>query len=133
MANRNSSTSNALDGTGMTIHAGDRRVTPRFRVQFRTVVSDKSTMVEHIGTIRDLSMTGCRVESPVSVEQPAVMELRIYVPDLDWPLMVDEAVVQWANSTIFGVHFRKMRRGVEDRLAWVIARLVEDADRQSWA
>jgi hypothetical protein len=47
-----------------------------------------------MGMILDLSVAGCRVESLAPVQQSAVMELRIYVPDLDWPLMVDEAVVQ---------------------------------------
>jgi hypothetical protein len=87
-------------------------------------------MIEHLGTIHDLSMTGCRVEGPVSVQQSAVMELRIYVPDLDWPLRVDEAVVQWSKGTIFGLYFAKMHSGDLERLAEVIAKLGEDADRQ---
>ena len=129
MAKTTPSASHSLEGTTMTIHPSDRRVTPRFRVQFRTFVFEQSNLVEHMGTILDLSMTGCRVEGPVSVQPSAVMELRIYVPDLEWPLMVDEAIVQWSKGTMFGLSFAKMRSGVQDRLAWVIARLAEEVER----
>jgi hypothetical protein len=101
-----------LEGKALT---SDRRSTPRFRVQFRTFLTDQHSMSEHMGTIRDLSMAGCRVEATVPVQQSAVMELRIYVPDLDWPLMVDEAVVQWVQGSSFGLYFLKMRVGVQDR------------------
>jgi hypothetical protein len=87
-------------------------------------------MQEHMGTILDLSMAGCRVETAVSVQESAVMELRIFVPDLDWPLMIDEAVVQWADGRGFGLSFLKMRQGVQDRLSWVLARLAEEAQHE---
>jgi PilZ domain-containing protein len=109
----------------MTIQGSDRRVTPRFRVQFRTFLTNQSTLIEHMGTILDLSVAGCRVESLVPVQHSAMMELRIYVPDLDWPLMVDEAIVQWVNDRSFGLSFVKIRQGVQDRLSWVLARLAE--------
>jgi len=83
-------------------------------------------MLEHMGTILDLSMAGCRVEAAVPVQESALMEVRIFVPDLDWPLMIDEAVVQWADGRGFGLSFQKMRQGVQDRLSWVLARLAED-------
>jgi hypothetical protein len=60
------------------------------------------------------------------VQESALMEVRIFVPDLDWPLMIDEAVVQWADGRGFGLSFQKMRQGVQDRLSWVLARLAED-------
>ena len=112
-----------LEGKALT---SDRRSTPRFRVQFRTFPTDQHSMIEHMGTILDLSMAGCRVDASVPVQQSAVMELRIYVPDLDWPLMVDEAVVQWVNGSSFGLYFLKMRLGVQDRLSWVLSRLAEE-------
>jgi hypothetical protein len=116
------------ESKAMTIEGSDRRITPRFRVQFRTFLMNQSTMIEHMGTILDLSVAGCRVESLVPVPQSAVMELRIYVPDLDWPLMVDEAIVQWVNDRSFGLYFVKIRQGVQDRLSWVLARLAEETN-----
>src|SRR5215831_9445234 len=62
----------------------DRRATPRFRVQFRTVVSGTGTgtVVEGMGTVLDLSLGGCRVEAPLAVEPHLLLELRIYIPHL---------------------------------------------------
>jgi len=64
----------------------DRRVETRFRVQFRTVVSIAGTAVEGAGTVVDLSFRGCRIDAPLTVQPSAVMELRLYAPNLDWPL-----------------------------------------------
>jgi hypothetical protein len=118
-----------LQDGSMAMQISDRRVAPRFRVQFRTFLTDQHSMSEHMGTILDLSVIGCRVESLVPVEQSAVMELRIYVPDLDWPLMVDEAVVQWVKGNSFGLYFVKARPGTQDRLSWVLTRLAEEGHR----
>ena len=118
-----------VQDNAMTIQGSDRRVAPRFRVQFRTFLTDQNSMSEHMGTILDLSVAGCRVESLVPVQPSAVMELRIYVPDLDWPIMVDEAIVQWVKGRSFGLHFVKTRQGTKDRLSWVLARLAEEAHR----
>ena len=126
MAATKSQQTQESESHAMTIQGSDRRITPRFRVQFRTFLTDQSNLTEHMGTILDLSVVGCRVESLVPVQQSAVLELRIYVPDLDWPLMIDEAVVQWTNGRSFGVYFAKMRLGVQDRLTWVLARLAEE-------
>ena len=119
-----------VEGTAMTNQSHDRRTTPRFRVQFRTFLTNQKCMLDHMGTILDLSMEGCRVEAAVPVQQSAVMELRIFVPDLDWPLMVDEAVVQWVDGRGFGLYFQKLRLGVQDRLSWVLARLAEEAQQE---
>jgi len=101
-------------------------VSPAFPRAFRRFLTDPSSMIEHFGTVRDLSMVGCRVETSVPVQQSAVMELRIYVPDLDWPLIVNEAVVQWVNGRSFGLYFLKMRLGVQDHLSWVLSRSAEE-------
>jgi hypothetical protein len=42
----------------------DPRVTRRFWVQFRTVMAAYNTMIEHTGSVLDLSLIGCRVEAP---------------------------------------------------------------------
>jgi hypothetical protein len=109
----------------------DRRATPRFRVQFRTVVSETGTgtVVEGMGTVFDLSLGGCRVETPIAVHQHLLVELRIYVPDLDWPLMVDGAVVQWVKANTFGLRFLRLRQSENNRLARVIARLVNEEEQ----
>jgi PilZ domain. len=76
----------------MDMKTTDRRATPRLRVQFRTTFS-ASSKLEGTGIMLDLSTGGCRIESPVTVEPGVSLELRIYAPDVEWPLMVEAASV----------------------------------------
>lgn len=76
----------------MDMKTTDRRATPRLRVQFRATFS-ASSKLEGTGIMLDLSTGGCRIESPVTVEPGVSLELRIYAPDVEWPLMVEAASV----------------------------------------
>ena len=102
----------------------DRRATPRLHVQFRTTFSASSTL-EGTGLMLDLSMGGCRIESPVTVEPGVLLELRIYVPDIEWPLMIDAANVQWVSGKTFGLAFFRVRETEQERLGRVIGNLIE--------
>lgn len=108
----------------------DRRATPRFRVQFRTAFSG-SPAVEGTGTIVDLSLGGCRVESPALVRAGLTLEVRIHAPDLDWPLMIDGARVQWVNGETFGLAFLQVRDTEGSRLQEVIAQVSTHREEQT--
>jgi hypothetical protein len=73
----------------------------------------------------DLSMGGCRIESPVTVEPGVSLELRIYAPDIEWPLMIEAASVQWVSDQIFGLAFFQIRDTEHQRLEQVIRDLME--------
>ena len=103
----------------------DRRATPRFRVHFRTTFSGP-TVLEGNGTILDLSLWGCRVETPTPVHPSLSMEVRIHVPDLEWPLMIDGATVQWVRGQTFGLGFLRLREPERERLRQLIERLAAD-------
>ena len=105
----------------------DRRTTPRFRVQFRTTFSG-STALEGNGTVLDLSLGGCRVESTTTVSPSLSVELRIHVPGLDWPLVIDGATVQWVRGQTFGLGFLQLRETERERLRQVIARLAHEEE-----
>ena len=105
----------------------DRRATPRLRVQFRTTFSG-STKLEGTGVVLDLSTGGCRIESPVTPEPGLLLELRIYVPDLEWPLMIEAANVQWVSGQTFGLAFFRIRETEQQRLGQVIGYLVEGGE-----
>ena len=102
----------------------ERRATPRLRVQFRTTFSG-STMLEGTGVMVDLSTGGCRIESPFIMVPGFSVELRIHAPDLDWPLMIDAASVQWVSGQIFGLAFFQIRDTEHQRLEQVISDLME--------
>jgi len=108
----------------MDMKMADRRATPRLRVQFRTTFWD-STKLEGSGYLLDLSTGGCRIESQVTVEPGVSLELRIYVPDLEWPLMIEAANVQWVSDQIFGLAFVRTKDTEHQRLGQVIKDLME--------
>ena len=108
----------------MDMKTTDRRTTPRLRVQFRTTFSASSTL-EGTGIMLDLSTGGCRIESPVTVEAGVSLELRIYAPDIEWPLMIEAASVQWASGHTFGLAFFRISETERLRLGQVIYKLLE--------
>jgi len=105
--------------------AENRRSTPRFLGEFRTLVSDKSGINDQLGVILDLSLSGCQVRVPIMVYPTLVLELQIHAPDLDRPIFVEKAVVQWVKGDTFGLHFLALPKAEFIRLGWVIARLTE--------
>jgi len=108
----------------MDMRKEDRRAMPRLRVQFRTTFSG-STILEGTGFMLDLSMGGCRIESQVTVEPGVSLELRIYAPDIEWPLMIEAASVQWVGDQTFGLAFFQIRDTEHQRLEQVISDLME--------
>ncbi len=112
------------DRSVMDMKMADRRAMPRLRVQFRTTFSG-STKLEGTGFMIDLSTGGCCLESPVAVESGISLELRIYVPDFRWPLMIETAKVQWVSGQIFGLAFVWLTDTEHQRLELVIGDLME--------
>ena len=107
----------------------DRRATPRLRVQFRTAFSS-STKKEGTGIMLDLSSGGCRIESPVPVEPGLLLELRIYAPDVEWPLMIEAANVQWVSGQTFGLAFFRVTDTEQQRLGQVIEDLMKGGEER---
>ena len=106
----------------MDVKMEDRRATPRFRVQFRTTVSG-SSQPEGTGIILDLSRGGCRLESPLSILPGFSLELRVHVSGLEWPLMIDEADVEWVSEQSSGLSFVRIRETEQQRLDEVLKNL----------
>ena len=106
----------------MDMKTEDRRATPRFIVQFRTVISDPAKC-EGTGLLLDLSVGGCRLESPLTLERGVALELRIYVSGLEWPLMIDGAHVQWVSGQSVGLAFFRISQTEQQRLDQVITDL----------
>jgi len=76
----------------------------------------------------DLSSGGCRVESPVPVEPGLLLELRIYAPNVEWPLMIEAANVQWVSGLTFGLAFFRITEAEQERLGQVIEDLTESGE-----
>lgn len=60
-----------------------------------------------------------------------VMELLIYAPELDRPIIVEKAVVQWVKGDTFGLHFLRLQQAELIRLGRLIASITEDEASKS--
>jgi len=102
----------------------DRRAMPRLRVQFRTTFADTSKL-EGSGVVHDLSLGGCRIESPGPMVPGFTLELRIYVPEIEGPIMIEAASVQWVNGLMFGLAFFRLKEDERQRLEQLIHHLMD--------
>ena len=100
----------------------DRRSTPRFRVSFRGTFTVSHTL-EGSGVLLDLSAGGCRIESSDVLQPGYSLELRIHIPDMDWPIKVEQASVQWVSGSTFGLAFFLISPAERERLDQVITKL----------
>jgi len=82
----------------------EQRQSPRFPVRFRS--SFKSlNIVGGDGTIVDLSLRGCRVDSSTEVRPGTSLEVRILTSNEEPPLQIQEALVRWSRAHQFGLEF----------------------------
>ena len=102
----------------------EKRQQPRFTSQFRSTISGGQG--EGQGRTLDLSAGGCMIETDLPVAVGAMLECRIYVPGLDWPLRINEAQVRWVKGNTFGIQFKKLHPDEETKLKQVIADLDEE-------
>jgi hypothetical protein len=72
------------------------------------------------GTLMDISTSGCRAVSPVEVRRGMIVKLSVFLPDHQWPLRVEEAIVRWTNGQEFGVEFTSIRLAQRERLRALI-------------
>ncbi len=82
----------------------EHRKSLRFPVRFRSSFSSL-TMVGGEGSLIDLSIRGCRIESSIDVQPGAALELRIDVIKDEHPIQIQAAVVRWCREHEFGLEF----------------------------
>lgn len=85
----------------------EQRKNPRFPVQFHSSFTSLN-IVGGTGTLLDLSLRGCRVDSATDVRPGTSLELKIQASGEEPPLMVKEAVVRWSRTGQFGLEFITM-------------------------
>ncbi len=85
----------------------EQRKDLRFPVQFRSSFSS-ITIVGGEGNLVDLSIRGCRIESPTDVQPGASLEVRITSLQHEPPIYIQQAVVRWSREKQFGLEFVTM-------------------------
>ena len=82
----------------------EQRKSLRFPVNFRSSFSSIG-MVGGEGSLVDLSIRGCRIESPVDVQPGASLEVLIKAIEHEPPIQIQAAIVQWSRGREFGLEF----------------------------
>ncbi len=75
------------------------------------------------GTVSDLSMGGCQVDTKASVYIGMYLPLRVYLPGQETPLKVDQAVVRWAKKEKYGFEFMSLWPEEQARLRHFVSTL----------
>ena len=65
------------------------------------------------GTVINLSISGFAVESDLPVKAGMTLKLRVFLPDAEKPIVVEQATIQWAREGKFGVTTTLI--GIEDK------------------
>lgn len=102
----------------------ERRNQPRFTTQFRSTFSGGQN--EGDGRMLDLSIGGCKIDSGMVVSQGDKFECRLHIPDLDWPIMIDEAIVRWVEGKTFGLAFTHIRSREQDKITAIIRKIEQE-------
>ncbi|GKS58784.1 hypothetical protein YTPLAS18_23110 [Nitrospira sp.] len=103
----------------------EQRTTARFSVRFRSSFTS-TNVIGGEGSVVDVSIRGCRIETTVQVHTGTVLELRLYLSKDEPPLDVAQAVVRWTRGRHFGVEFV----GLEPEEWARLQHLVKDLERQ---
>lgn len=84
------------------------------RIDFR--VLPVTTLTDAAGRLETLSTTGCTIRTRHHLPPDAALELRIYLPDGQWPLRVDRAQVIDHQRERITVSFLQLSVQERDRL-----------------
>ena len=102
---------------------GYERKATRFPVNFSSTFAGEQLAGQ--GTITNVSVGGCSVESTITLTVKSTLGLHINIPDSPRPLEIDQAIVRWACGNMFGLEFERMSQAEADRLE----RLIQDLEQ----
>jgi hypothetical protein len=95
---------------------------PRFHASFSgTVIHQKQR--HQINKSLDLSRKGCRVQSPFPAFAGMKVDLMLYLPESEAPIVIQGAVVRWSGSQGIGIEFPSLASPHQERLEGTIRRL----------
>ena len=100
----------------------DRRATSRYLVQFETTFSKEQGVIEG-GTLTDLSMEGCSVESDARLTRGSALSLRLILSAGQRPIEIDQAEIRWVKGLVCGVTFITIKEKEQERLQQLITDL----------
>ena len=88
---------------------------PRFLTSFSgTLVHQKR--VHTISKALDLSCKGCRFESSFRASAGMKIDLLLYIPGNETPILIQGAVVRWSGEHGIGIEFQSLSPPHQERL-----------------
>jgi len=103
----------------------DLRRQQRFPVHFQSVLSGQPRS-ESVGTITNLSKSGCRVKTDAKVYSGLQVSLRFDVPDETSPLCIERAAVRWSRGGELGMGFITVTSAHQERLDQLLTRMKQE-------
>jgi hypothetical protein len=103
----------------------DLRRQQRFPVHFQSMLSGQPRG-ETVGTIMNLSKSGCRVKTDSQVHTGMQVSLRFDVPGETSPICIERAAVRWIRGGELGVGFITVAASHQERLDQLLKRLKQD-------
>jgi hypothetical protein len=97
----------------------------RFPVHFHSVFSGP-TLSESVGTVVNLSKSGCCVHTDSQVYTGIQLALYLHVPGEALPIHIEKAAVCWSRGLELGVGFFIVAPPHQARLDHLLARLKRD-------
>lgn len=94
------------------------RAHPRFQVNHAVLFTGRA---DGHGTVSNLSLNGCQVQSSCMVRPDSYLTLLLSLPD--GPLKINVAVVRWNRPGLFGVEFRYVEATIRERLSHYLSTL----------
>jgi len=97
----------------------DRRAAKRIPVTFHISFGPPS-FGRHTGTISDLTLNGCRLESVAQIPVNSYLELWLEISPTDPRIFVDLAAVRWLKDQQLGIEFLSVRPEQKAQLERII-------------
>lgn len=84
----------------------------------------------HAGSVHNLSVKGCRVDSIISPFTGMQLTVQLHIPGEPRPIVIDNAAVRWSGSAGIGLEFLTIAPPHQDRLDRMIKQLQPKAGLQ---
>ena len=101
---------------------------PRFQASFSGAVIHQRRS-HTISKSLDLSRKGCRVQSTFQAFAGMKVDLQLYLPHSQTPMLIRDAVVRWAGSQGIGIEFPPLTSPHQQQLEGTIQQLEAGAAR----
>jgi c-di-GMP-binding flagellar brake protein YcgR len=74
-------------------------------------------------TLLDISASGCRASSSIPLEIGMILRLSLFLPDHQWPLRINQAIVRWIDHKEFGLEFIDITMAQRERLRTLVMKV----------